>query len=308
MDDASAYEPRLRRFHLAARGGEMAALDFGPQERPVDIVFSHANGLNALTYRSLLAPLAVSLRILAVDLRGHGASSLPADPDRWNRWQGHADDLLGLLDAAVDAPVVLAGHSMGATASLIAAVRQPERVYSLVLFDPVLLPQALRAQTPLWDDPMVKATLRRRETYPDRASVIASYRGRGVFAGWSDEELADYVAAGFRDTPEGEVTLACRPQWEVLAYAYHDYDPAELFRGLDCPARILAGETDSTMGPDARELAPGVEVVTGTTHFLPMQRPQLMRDALLAAVDSQVTKESRDTGKAIEGETADVRS
>ena len=35
----------------------MSLLDFGDPKRPVDLVFIHANGFNALTYRTLLAPL-----------------------------------------------------------------------------------------------------------------------------------------------------------------------------------------------------------------------------------------------------------
>src|SRR5256885_16028123 len=112
-------EPRARRISLPGRGGEMAALDFGPDDRPIDIVFSHANGLNARTYRSILAPLAADLRILALDLRGHGATSLTADPEQWNRWQGYAEDLLALLETAGNGPGGTAGHSIRARPRLI---------------------------------------------------------------------------------------------------------------------------------------------------------------------------------------------
>ena len=60
MDAMVGYEPRARRVALPARGGEMAVLDFGPPERPVDVVFSHAIGFNARTYRTILGPLAGS--------------------------------------------------------------------------------------------------------------------------------------------------------------------------------------------------------------------------------------------------------
>ena len=78
MDAALFREPRRRMIPLA--DGEMAALEFGDAGRPLDVVFLHANGLNALTYRSLLGPLSLGLRVLAPDLRGHGDSRLPADP------------------------------------------------------------------------------------------------------------------------------------------------------------------------------------------------------------------------------------
>src|ERR1700757_2206540 len=107
MDARIDYEPRPRSFALPDRGGVMAALEFGPPERPIDIVFSHANGFNARTYRTILAPLASELRILALDMRGHGASSLPARAEGWPGWGEYALDLLALLAAETAGPVVL---------------------------------------------------------------------------------------------------------------------------------------------------------------------------------------------------------
>src|ERR1700710_1513951 len=116
-DDA---EPRERTIPLPTRGGAMAALEFGPQDRPVDIIFSHANGFNGRTYRTILRPLGATLRILALDLRGHGASTLPAVIEGRQGWLDFREDLLALLAAACEAPAVLAGHSMGGTSSLLA--------------------------------------------------------------------------------------------------------------------------------------------------------------------------------------------
>ncbi len=278
-------EPRPCAFPLPTRGGDMTALDFGPAERPVDIVFCHANGFNARTYRTLLAPLAAGLRILAPDLRGHGSSTLPAGREDWQGWGSFAADLLALLAIATDRPVVLAGHSLGATASLLAAGQAPARVRALVLFEPVLLARSAIA-APSWETPLVQGALRRRETFPSHAAAFAAYQGRGAFAGWSDDQLADYVAAGFRHTATGEVTLACPPIWEALTYAVHDYD-AEAFAQLQCPVRVLAADAHSTFAPEVRAFAArhgvDVKVVPQTSHFLPMERPDLARQALSAA-------------------------
>src|SRR5690348_873901 len=108
MDARVQYEPRARRVPLASRGGEMAVLDFGPAERPVDVIFSHANGFNARTYRSILAPLADDLRIVALDMRGHGATGLPTVIEGRNGWHEFRDDLLALVGAEASRPVVLA--------------------------------------------------------------------------------------------------------------------------------------------------------------------------------------------------------
>lgn len=285
MDARMDDEPRSRRFSLPDRGGDMAALEFGPPDRPIDIVFSHANGFNARTYRTILAPLASDLRILALDLRGHGASTLPAPLQGWPGWSGFAADLVALLAAAAIRPVVLAGHSLGATTSLLAADTAPELVRSLVLFEPVMIDEAALG-APLSDMPITRAALRRRADFPDRDAAVAAYRGRGAFATWSEAQLADYVAAGFHETASGEVTLACRPEWEASTYALQNYDALAVLGRARRPVRIFAAEIDSSVSAEAQARAGGrimVETVSGTSHFLPMERPELVRQALREA-------------------------
>jgi pimeloyl-ACP methyl ester carboxylesterase len=291
MNASVDLEPRQRSVPLAGRGGDMAVLDFGPEDRPVDVVFSHANGFNARTYRSILAPL-TELRILAVDLRGHGASTLPTVIEGRDGWHEFRDDLLAFLHAAVDAPVVLAGHSMGGTSSLLAAAAKPEKVRALALFDPVLVhsPGLRTEDVPaIAESPLVQGALRRRADFPSRQAAFEAYRGRGGFRTWTDAQVADYVAGGFRETAGG-VTLACRPEWEASNFRSHNYDPWLALRQARCPVQILRAEQASTARLDEHldELtATGritVETVPGTTHFLPMERPDLVQATLRDAV------------------------
>jgi pimeloyl-ACP methyl ester carboxylesterase len=273
---------------LPARGGSLAVLDFGPATRAPDVVFCHANGFNALTYRSILAPLADELRVLALDLRGHGATTLPTDGAGWPGWNGFRDDLLAFLEAEIREPVVLAGHSVGGATSLLAAAAAPERARGLVMLDPVLLPTGTLPRPDL-DFPPAAAALRRRRTYPDRRAAFEAYAGRGAFKTWSDEQLRDYVTAGFHDLPGGEVTLACAPEWEALTFGYQNIDPAGAVAALRTPTIALFGEIESTghfapPGLAAHPLA-RVETLPGTTHFLPMERPGAVRAAILAAAD-----------------------
>lgn len=285
MDARVDYEPRSRQVALPARGGTMAVLDFGPPERPADVVFSHANGFNARTYRSILAPLAGELRILALDMRGHGASTLPTPLGAWEGWQGYRDDLLAFLAAETDRPVVLAGHSMGGTTSLLAAAAQPERVRALALFDPVVFDGAEVSDTP-GENRLAEGAERRRAAFPDKASALAAYTGRGAFRTWRPEQLADYVEAGFRETGAGEVTLACAPAWEASNFRIHRYDPWAAFRAVRSPVRLLRAEAGSTARIEGHveDLAANPqlthEVVPGTSHFLPMERPDLVRATL----------------------------
>lgn len=287
MDARVQYEPRARRVPLASRGGEMAVLDFGPAERPVDVIFSHANGFNARTYRSILAPLADDLRIVALDMRGHGATGLPTVIEGRNGWHEFRDDLLALVGAEATRPVVLAGHSMGGTASLLAAAHAPDRVKALALFDPVIFPRDVQ-RVEMGDNPLAEGAMRRRATFLSKAAVVAAYTGRGAFKTWRPEQLADYVEAGFRETGTGEVTLTCAPAWEASNFRTHNYDPWGAFRATTCPIRLLRAEAGSTARLDEGldELAGtgriNVELIPGTSHFLPMERPDLVRETLLA--------------------------
>lgn len=286
MNAMVEFEPRARRVALPARGGEMAVLDFGPPNRPVDVVFSHANGFNARTYRTILSPLAASLRILALDMRGHGATNLPAVVEGRDGWTEFREDLLALVEAETSGPVVLAGHSMGGTCSLLAAAARPERVKALALFDPVIFVQGV-PHTDMTDNPLADGALRRRAVFPSKTAVIEAYTGRGAFRTWSPAQLADYVEAGFRETESGEVTLTCTPAWESSNFRTHNYDPWAAFRATRCPIRILRAEIGSTARLDDGEAeleATGrvkIDVIPGTSHFLPMERPELVQATLM---------------------------
>src|SRR5579872_1942009 len=188
----AAYQPRACRMPLAAPSGpgEVAYLDFGPSERAPDLVFLHANGFNARAYRTILAPLARDLRILAPDQRGHGATTLATDRPRTS-WLDLKDDLLAFLDAMGIDRVALAGHSMGGTASLLAAAEAPARVRALALLDPVIRPLTPAPFTPeqVGASGMVQGALRRRRVFPSRAAAVESYRGRGAFRTWTEAQL-----------------------------------------------------------------------------------------------------------------------
>ena len=294
MDAALMTPPRRLTIPIANRwgAGDMAVMDFGDQNRPVDLVFSHANGFNAATYRSLLAPLSASLRIWAPDLRGHGLSNLPTFTRPKTSWLDHRDDLLSLLETIDGPPVVLAGHSMGGTASLLAAAERPDRVSSLVLFDPVIwkrsavlafnLPFVHRLAGRI---PIAAATLRRRAVFESREQAMAAYRGRGAFKGWPDMVLADYLSDGLTETGEG-FSLTAAPAWEAANYASQAHDPWRAMRCCRAPIRILKAEHGALTHVPARPRGlphVSVEVVAGGGHLFPMTHADVARDALFDA-------------------------
>jgi pimeloyl-ACP methyl ester carboxylesterase len=294
MDAIRLSPPRRLTLPVDNRwgAGEMAVLDFGDPKRPVDVVFVHANGFNAMTYRTLLAPLSGSLRLWAPDLRGHGHTTLPTSLAGRRGWRDHADDLIALLDTLDGPPVVLAGHSMGATASLLAAAERPERVSQLVLLDPVIwgrlsvalfqMPLAGRLASRI---PLVKNALKRRAVFESREQALAAYSGRGAFRGWPEMMLADYLTDGLVETADG-FELVCKPEWEASNYAAQAHDPWSALKRVDRPVRILRAEAGSTCFPTSSPRGMPhvtVETVHGGTHFFPMLKADVARDALFDA-------------------------
>ncbi|AMM25373.1 alpha/beta fold hydrolase [Variovorax sp. PAMC 28711] len=290
--------PRRRLVHLESRAGhgDMATVAFGPADRPLDIVFLHANGFNAMTYRQLLAPLARDgLHVMAIDQRGHGLSRLATDPQH-HSWLRYADDLVALVHALGNAPRVLSGHSMGGTAILLAAPRlaRDGRAPSIVLFDPVLKPATPEAiPFSAAESPLVRGALRRNALFDSREAALESYRGRGAFKTWPEAVIADYLVDGLVARPDGGMTLSCAPAWEAANFvSSYLHNPVDALTRPLADMRILRAAHDSTCrwdeGAAASPWPPHlrVDTVPETTHFLPMEQPEVAREALRAAVEA----------------------
>lgn len=258
------------------------------------MVWLHANGFNALTYRDALEPLASRLRVLAIDQRGHGGTpQVTAAADRRDALDLR-DDLLAVLEAiSPHRPVILAGHSLGGCVSLLAAAEAPARVRGIALFDPVILPRetAERAMrdggAAAFESPLVAKARMRRRQFASRNEVYESYHGRAIFERWPDAALRDYIEAGFVDASDGGVELACAPEWEAANFAAHGHDIWEAMSRIEAPVRIFRAENHSTCAVAASSEFPRppgqveVQTVPGATHFLPIERPQIVRQALL---------------------------
>jgi pimeloyl-ACP methyl ester carboxylesterase len=286
-----------RRVSFDLPGGRMAAIAFGDQERPVDVLFLHATGFNALTYHSILGPLGDRLHVVAVDLRGHGKTTLPAKVFGYAGWDRHRDDVIALIDKGLGAPVTLAGHSMGGCVSALAAGKRPDMVRGLALLDPVILPPRYYAMMRAPGAPLLsqqtfaiaRKAAKRRDEFVSRAEMATLLTGRGIFKSFTPEMLADYCEDGAVDDPFGGVKLACRPTFEARTFAAQRHDPWAAFTRYGGPVVVLRAQHGSTMPNAAAErlkrLRPDAMIATvdGASHALPMERPDRARAAIEAA-------------------------
>ncbi|ERP93255.1 alpha/beta hydrolase [Marinobacter sp. ES-1] len=281
------------RDEFRATDGADIALWRWPQSkaRPT-LHWAHATGFHGRLYHPLLDELATDVNVLAWDMRGHGASVGAANLSTFRGWEIYYRDLIALLEC-LDEPVWLAGHSIGATTSIMAAARRPDKVLGLILAEPVIMDpmQGLK----LWLTKLLRQSqrlslaagaARRRRVFQSHAAALENYRGRGGFKTWPEAWLNAYVQHAF--VPQGDqVQLACAPEWESTTFAHTEHNPWPGIRQLRCPVIALAAERGSTFSPKAQKrlkaLLPSadIRILEGTTHFLPMEQKDTVRDAIL---------------------------
>lgn len=245
------------------------------------IVFSHANGFPAGTYRRLFgAWRAAGWTVHALEKFGHA----PAYPVTSN-WPHLRDELIHFVEREVGSAAWLVGHSLGGYLSLLAAARRPDLARGVVLLDsPVLSGWKARALQ------FAKATglgerfspgfvsQRRRQHWPSAEAAFEHFAAKPAFARFEPAVLRDYIAAGME--PAGaQHRLSFSREVETDIYNTLPHHIAGVLRrqGLACPLAFIGG-TQSVevrqVGLSATErLAQGgVRWIEGS-HLFPMERP-----------------------------------
>jgi pimeloyl-ACP methyl ester carboxylesterase len=128
--------PDVRVRTLSLRSGiRMRVAERGPSNGR-RLVMLHGWGGSLYMYRHALERFrALGFRTVAVDLRGHGLSDKPLEPNSYSL-KSYFADLDALLDDTGDEPVVLVGQSMGGGIALRYAMAYPSRISKLALINP----------------------------------------------------------------------------------------------------------------------------------------------------------------------------
>lgn len=262
------------------------------------IVFAHANGFPAGTYRTLFALWRkAGHTVLAPQKFGHD----PAYPVESN-WRPTRDEFIAFIEAhAHGRKVHLVGHSLGGYLSLLVACRRPELVASVVMIDSPLV-TGWRAHSMR----MIKLTglvgrvtpgrvsQSRRHHWPTARAVREHFAAKSAFARWDPRMLGDYLRAGFEpdDGPSGGVRLAFRREIETRFYNTLPHHLGALLHHHPpkCPVAFIGG----TQSEEIRRagLAATKAVTHGRitwiegTHLFPMEKPEATAQAVLAALQA----------------------
>ncbi len=253
------------------------------------VVFAHATGLHAQVFFPL-AQLLADQYVVAYDARGHGSSSPGPDSPRWDMYGEDARVVTGWARAQATPPprpVVGVGHSMGATALIMAALSEPGLFDLLIVVEPIVFPPRAGAV----DSPLAAGARRRRDRFPSFEAALENFSAKPPLNSLDPRVLAEYVRHGFAEH-DGDVVLRCRPEYEARTYEMGvAHDTWTRLDRLVTPTLVVAGashpQQPSAVSADIAARIDGArfERWEDSGHFAPLERPERFADLVRREIE-----------------------
>jgi pimeloyl-ACP methyl ester carboxylesterase len=230
----------------------------GPASR-TPLLLSHGYGASSQMWRPNLAALAADRTVITWDMRGHGRSDSPDDPEQYSHAACVAD-MTALLDAAGAERAIPGGLSLGGFLSLEFLLEHPQRADAVMLFD---------------TGPGYRSD-QARQQWNDRAEKTAARLERDGIKALGGSAEADYGHRSARG-----LALAARGM-----LAQRDGRVMEALPSVKVPVLVLVGERDQAFVPAADYLTakiPGAVkvVVPDAGHVSNADQPGLFNQAVL---------------------------
>lgn len=242
------------------------------------LLLLHGIPSSSYLWRDVIDPLSQTFEVLAPDLLGYGDSDKRLDADlsiaAQARYMVAVMESLGIHQAAV------VGHDIGGGVAQLMAVDEPERVARMVLIDSAVdnnwpIPDIARLKQPVWDQILANRDLRDGLRKGLEAGIVSEGR--------ITDELVDEWTRPFQD-------LGGRRAYLRAARALNNRDLTSRARHIDeieTPTLILWGANDKFLEPRWAETLKHklrdstVEIIDPGGHFLPIDRPDAVADAIM---------------------------
>ncbi len=197
------------------------------------VVCVHANASSSSQWCQLMEVLAPHHFVLAPDT--HGAGKGPAWPADLQLDLSDEVALLEPVFSRAGTPFSLVGHSYGGAVALVAAVQQPQRVRSLVLYEPTLFALVDAAFTPPNDADGIRHTV-------ERAGVALAAGDPGAAAEhfidfWMGKGTWRATLPARRSSIEGAIVNV--QGWGQALFG--ETTPLQAFEALTMPVLLMVG-------------------------------------------------------------------
>jgi pimeloyl-ACP methyl ester carboxylesterase len=214
---------------------------------------------NGACWTGLAHVLEKEYDVIMPDARGHGNSSVP---DVGYRYEDHANDVAGLINALRLPPPILLGHSMGGMIAAVVASRKPNLLRGLILADPTFL--SPKVQREVRDSDV--ADQHRRILNMSLEELVADARNR--HPNRSEETLKLFARARLQTSMAAfDVLTPPNPDYKMLVSA------------IDVPSLIVFGDkgvVSSVVAEELQCLNPRLQVeqIREAGHSVHLDQPE----------------------------------
>lgn len=243
------------------------------------IVFLHGFTGTSATWNEVRNEFKGTYRTIAVDLTGHGQSTVPNNPKRYSM-EEQIEDLETLFEHLGLDSFYLVGYSMGGRISLAYTIQYPQRVKALILesSSPGLQDAQARADRRTADELLAQKIIDEGITsFVDKWENIPLFESQKSLSIEKRQEIrlerVQQSAIGLANSLLGIGTGSQKPFWEAL-------------QSIQNPVFLITGELDAKFVAIAREmnnLSPTWRhiVVPSAGHAIHVEKPRLFATMIM---------------------------
>jgi len=206
---------------------------------PVFILL-HGFGASIFSWREVMQPLAEFGTVIAYDRPAFGLTERPMEWEGENPYgqDAQVELVIGLMDALGIEKATLVGNSAGGTVSMLAALKYPQRVTSLILVDPAVY---AGGGAPAWIRPLL-GTPQMRHIGPLFARQLQEQGTEFIKTAWHDpSKITPEIFEGYQKPLQVE-------DWDkalwYLTLSSRESGLAERVGEFKLPVLVITGDDD----------------------------------------------------------------